>query len=83
MFRNNEIAFVYVYKWDVDISKLSIQKEELDSAEWFNLEEVYNACQSPRDEKFCVTMGGLLSKKSKRDRIIILFQVLYAMHKKG
>lgn len=59
MFKDNEIAFVYVYEGEVDISKLSIQEEELDSVEWFNLEEVYKACQPPRDEKFCVPMGGL------------------------
>lgn len=59
MFKDNEIAFVYVYQKDVDINKLSIQKEELDSVEWFNLEKVYKACQPPRDEKFCVPMGGL------------------------
>lgn len=59
MFRDNEIAFVYVYDEDVDIDKLTIQKEELDSVEWFDLEEVYQACQPPRDEKFCVPMGGL------------------------
>lgn len=59
MFKDNEIAFVYVYEKDVDISMLSIQEAELDSVEWFNLEEVYKACQPPRDEKFCVPMGGL------------------------
>ncbi|MBO4457044.1 MAG: NUDIX domain-containing protein [Butyrivibrio sp.] len=59
MFKDSEIAFVYVYKEHVDINKLSIQKEELDSVEWFDLEEVYNACLPPRDEKFCVPMGGL------------------------
>ena len=31
----------------------------MDSVEWFDLEEVYQACQPPRDEKFCVPMGGL------------------------
>lgn len=59
MFKDNEVAFVYVYEKDVDIAKLTIQKEELDSVEWFDLEEVYNACLPPRDEKFCVPMGGL------------------------
>ena len=59
MFKDNEVSFVYVYEKEVDINKLSIQKEELDSVEWFNLEEVYEACQPPRDEKFCVPMGGL------------------------
>ncbi len=59
MFKDNEIAFVYVYKEEVDIKNLTIQKEELDSVEWFDLEEVYQACQPPRDMKFCVPMGGL------------------------
>ena len=59
MFKDNEVAFVYIYKGKIDISTLSIQKEELDSVEWFNLEEVYQACQPPRDEKFCVPRGGL------------------------
>ena len=36
-----------------------IQKEELDGVEWFDLEEVYKACLPPRNEKFCVPMGGL------------------------
>ena len=69
MFRDNEIAFVYVYDEDVDIDKLTIQKEELDSVEWFDLEEVYQACQPPRDEKFCVPMGGLeiVRKYAKAD----------------
>ena len=56
---DNEIAFVYVYDEEVEIDNLTIQKEELDSVEWFDLEEVYQACQPPRDEKFCVPMGGL------------------------
>ena len=60
MFKDNEIAFVYVYdEEDVDIDKLTLQKEEVESVEWFDLEEVYQACQPPRDEKFCVPMGGL------------------------
>lgn len=31
----------------------------MDCVEWFDLEEVYQACQPPREEKFCVPMGGL------------------------
>jgi isopentenyldiphosphate isomerase len=59
MFKDNEIAFVYIYEEDVDIEELSIQKEELDSVEWFDLKKLYKDCQPPRDEKFCVPMGGL------------------------
>ena len=58
-FKDNEIAFVYVYDEEVGIDNLTIQKEELDTVEWFSLEEVYQACQPPRNEKFCVPMGGL------------------------
>ncbi len=59
IFKDNEIAFVYVYDKEVGIDNFTIQKEELDSVEWFDLEEVYQACQPSRDEKFCVPMGGL------------------------
>ncbi len=58
-FKDNEVAFVYVYDKEVRIDNLTIQKEELDSVEWFDLREVYMACQPPGDEKFCVPMGGL------------------------
>ena len=58
-FKDNEIAFVYIYDEEVGIDNLTIQKEELESVEWFDLEEVYQACQPPRDEKFCVPIGGL------------------------
>ena len=57
--KDNEISFVYVYYEEVGIDNLTIQKEELDSVEWFDLEEVYQACQPPRNEKFCVPIGGL------------------------
>jgi len=58
-FKDNEIAFVYVYDEAIEIDDISIQEEELDSVEWFKLEEVYQACQPPRDMKFCVPIGGL------------------------
>ena len=59
VFRDNEIAFVYIYKCNMEADQFTIQKEELDSVAWFDLEEVYEACQPPRDQKFCVPMGGL------------------------
>ena len=59
MFKDQEIAFVYVYDKEISVDDLTIQKEELDGVEWFDLEEVYKACLPPRDEKFCVPMGGL------------------------
>ena len=38
MFRDNEVAFVFVYQKPVDIADLTIQKEELDGVSWFDLE---------------------------------------------
>ena len=58
MFRDNEVAFVFVYQKTVDIADLTIQKEELDGASWFDLEETYEACKN-HDQKFCVPIGGL------------------------
>lgn len=58
MFRDNEVAFVFVYQKPVDISDLTIQKEELDGVSWFDLEETYEACKN-HDQKFCVPIGGL------------------------
>lgn len=58
MFRDNEVAFVFVYQKPVDIADLTIQKEELDGVSWFDLEETYEACKE-HDQKFCVPIGGL------------------------
>lgn len=58
MFRDEEIAFVYIYKEPVNIDELTLQKEEVESAEWFDLEETYRECQHHWD-KFCVPTGGL------------------------
>ena len=58
MFKDNEIAFVFVYRKPVDIDKLILQKEELDSVEWFNLKETYEECRK-HNQKFCVPIGGL------------------------
>lgn len=58
LFSDNEIAFVYVYLGKVDINKLTIQKEELDCVEWFDLEDTYNECLN-HNKKFCVPIHGL------------------------
>ena len=57
MFRDEELAFVYIYSQLVDISTLVLQKEEVESVEWFDLEDTYEECQKSRD-KFCVPSGG-------------------------
>jgi len=58
MFRDSEIAFVFVYRNSVDINKLTIQKEELDCVEWFDLLDTYKQCQL-HNQKFCVPIKGL------------------------
>ena len=57
MFRDEEIAFVYIYDQPVDIRKLVLQKEEVEAVEWFDFEETCEECRKNRD-KFCVPSGG-------------------------
>lgn len=57
MFRDEELAFVYIYDQPVDIADLVLQKEEVEAVE-VCLEETYAECQKSR-EKFCVPSGGL------------------------
>ena len=42
----------------VDAKKLTLQKEEVESVEWFDMEELDAALQPPRDQRFCVPMEG-------------------------
>lgn len=58
LFKDNEIAFVYVYIGEVDIDKVSIQEEELECVEWFDLDETYRECLA-HNQKFCVPVKGL------------------------
>lgn len=57
MFRDEELAFVYIYSQPVDINDLVLQKEEVESVEWFDFEDTYEECQKSRD-RFCVPSGG-------------------------
>ena len=58
LFRDEEIAFVYIYDHPVEIDHLTLQKEEVEEVQWFDLEETYQQCSQHRD-KFCVPLGGL------------------------
>ena len=58
IFRDNEIAFVYVSDSPVDIEELTLQSEEVERVDWFDLRETYEACIR-HDEKFCVAVDGL------------------------
>lgn len=58
MFRDNEIAFVYVLRREVDEKTLTLQTEEVEDVEWFDLEETYQECLK-HNKKFCVPVPGL------------------------
>ena len=58
MFRDEEIAFVYIYKESVNTDELVLQTEEVESVQWFDLKEVCEKCEKYRDI-FCVPTGGL------------------------
>lgn len=58
LFKDNEVANVFVYKEPIKIEKLSIQKEELESVGWFGYEDTLKACRS-HDPAYCVPDGGL------------------------
>ena len=59
MFKDNEVVFLYVYDEPVDIKDIVIQEEELESVEWFDLDEVYDECNRGDRGRFCVPMQGL------------------------
>ena len=44
MFRDEEIAFVYIYQEPVNTAELVLQTEEVEEVQWFDLEEVYEQC---------------------------------------
>ena len=58
IFRDNEIANVFVYLDPIQEDDLKIQKEELDGVLWMELDAIRNACEH-RDGTFCVPTGGL------------------------
>ena len=58
LFKDNEVAQVYVYSKPVDIATLTLQKSEVDEVRWFDMEEVWAEIQKTR-ERFCVPPTGL------------------------
>ena len=62
MFKDNEVAFVYVYRRPVDEKELVLQKEEVECVEWFDMEDVLEGCRR-HDRKFCVPVEGLVTAK--------------------
>ena len=68
MFRDEEIAFVYIFKEPVNTDALILQTEEVESVQWFDLEDVCEKCEKHRDI-FCVPTGGLEVVRKYLDKI--------------
>ena len=57
-FRDREFVFVYAYAGQVDADSLTLQAEEVERVDWFDLEEVCAAVRR-HDPCFCVDPEGL------------------------
>ena len=68
MFRDEEIAFVYIFNEPVNTDELILQTEEVESVQWFDLEEVREKCEKHRDI-FCVPTGGLEVVRKYLDKV--------------
>ena len=55
---DNEFVFVYLYEKPVREDRMTLQPEEVETAEWFDLDEVTERC-AQGDPLFCVPVGGL------------------------
>ena len=58
-FRDNEVANIFVYTRPVEIGDMTLQKEEIETVDWYDLEDTIEKCKDPRDPEYCVPMGGL------------------------
>ena len=58
LFRDDEIAWVYVYDRPVDAEALQLQAEEVSAVEWFDVDELKRFVAA-EDARFCVTPQGL------------------------
>ena len=68
MFRDEESAFVYIFNEPVNTDELILQTEEVESVQWFDLEEVCEKCEKHRDI-FCVPTGGLEVVRKYLDKV--------------
>jgi isopentenyldiphosphate isomerase len=59
MFRDHEIARVYVYRELVVAEKLTLQESEVEEVRWFDLDAVWEEIHRDRT-RICVPMGGLV-----------------------
>ena len=58
VFRDNELAHVYVYEGPVDAGALTLQADEVERVDWFDLERVWAELPDHRDI-YCVPKEGM------------------------
>lgn len=58
LFRDNEVAFTYVYWEPIEIEDLALQDAEVSEVRWFDVDYVWNELQSNQN-RFCVPPEGL------------------------
>ncbi len=58
LFRDNEIAWVYVCRRPVETERLCLQREEVEEVRWFDAEAVAEEIRTSR-ERFCVPSASL------------------------
>lgn len=52
--KNNEFAYVYIYKWNGDLSELTLEQEEIDAVRWVNLSDLNNLMASEGADKWII-----------------------------
>lgn len=70
-FIDNEVVFLFLYQKTVDTDTLSLQPEEIDSVDWFDIEEVLQGLFTAGDNRFCPPIGGVVRIKEYFDKIKI------------
>ena len=58
IFRDNEIAFLYVYEKQINKDSLKLQEEEVEDVQWFDLDYVIEEIEKS-NPVFCVPTGSL------------------------
>ncbi len=58
LFKDNEISNVFLYEKEIDIQKLTIQKEELEAIGWYDLNQTIEMVKNKNPE-YCVPIEGI------------------------
>lgn len=59
LFKDDEVGFVYLYEKEVDITRLVLQKEELEEVGWYDLRTTIESVQRG-SKQYCVFIESLL-----------------------